>query len=107
MSKLHDKVKAALETDNSIVVSREELGKHPGFTQKYMEELGLSKVDLKKLERKGLAVRGYTKNTWNPGETMPNQRVVEQGAQYFGRGHRPMWVLIANEGLEFKNEVKV
>lgn len=76
--KLLELVKDALAQDKEIVVSRTKLQTETckGFTQPYMESLGLTKVDLKLLERKGLAARGYAKTP---------------------KGLRVVWVLIGDE----------
>lgn len=94
MSRLVDRVKRALEINKNIAVDISELGTARGFTQNEMAELGLSKVDLKKLERKGLAARGYTKNTWGAGETLPSGKEVPLGSHFNGKGHHPMWILV-------------
>jgi hypothetical protein len=97
---LRDRLRLALSQDQNIVVSAEEALTHPGFPVDHFEELGLTKTDLKKLNRIGAALRGYTKNVWLPGETMPNGVTVptdKPGIQYRGNGHRVRWVLIAKE----------
>lgn len=76
MSKqLADKVKAALKLDNTIVVDAANLQDAQGFTEDHMQYLGLDKRDLKNLERKGLAARGYLKTN---------------------KGNRRMWILVGS-----------
>jgi hypothetical protein len=96
---LRERVAKALEQDNTLVVDRKDAHKCPGFTTQYMEYLGIKKSDLKRLERAGLALRGYTKNVWLAGEKMPDGRIVEDNpfVSYHGRGHHPMWILIADK----------
>lgn len=91
---LHTKVQKALEQDNSIIIREEDLTKSNGFSLAYFELIGLTSSTLKKLERKGLAKRGYTKNEWLPGETLPNGKVVPEGNKYVGKGRRTRWFLI-------------
>lgn len=98
MSKLLDRVIAACEINNCIVVDRREARQHPGFALEYFERLGLSKADLKRLESKGLALRGYTKNVWLAGEKTPNGKEVPEGYIAKGTGHRVRWILIADRG---------
>lgn len=107
MSTLKDRVLKALQGDNSIVVSRDKLHEHKGFTQPYMESLGLSKVDLKKLERHGLAARGYTKNTYTEGDKLPNGNEVKPNERFNGRGHHPVWVLVGNDQQTVDKDQKV
>lgn len=57
--RLIDVVKKALEQDNTLAASKGELEKAVGHTEEYLAYLGLSRNDLKKLERQGLALRGY------------------------------------------------
>lgn len=89
MSKLLDKVKKALEQDNTIV--SEDPAKAQGFSTEYLGYLGLSQSDLKKLERSGMALRGYTQNFYKPGDKLPNGKIAED--LYTGRGHRLRWIL--------------
>jgi hypothetical protein len=96
--RLIDVVKKALEQDNTIAVDISELDKAEGKTEEYMEYLGLKRNDLKKLERAGLALRGYTKNVYLPGDKMPNGKEVPEGSRYHGRGHSLRWLLIGVGG---------
>jgi hypothetical protein len=73
---LRQRLKAACEKDSNIVVAADKLSAHPGFTTDYMTNLGLTKQDLKKLEHVGAAKRGYTRNCWLPGETLPNGKIA-------------------------------
>lgn len=59
-----------------ITIDREGLDKTEGYTEDYLVMLGLTKADLKRLERARLAVRGY----------MPTPS-----------GHRVRWVLVRPE----------
>jgi hypothetical protein len=72
---LIEKVRLALGQDSSIFTSEKDIDKCEPKTTEYMSQLGLEKTDLKKLERKGLALRFYTKNVWLPGEEMPSGKV--------------------------------
>jgi hypothetical protein len=91
---LRDRLNLALGQDPRLVIDRKEAETHPGFPIEYFEELGMNRSDLKKLVAKGLALRGYTKNVWAPGEPLPNGR--EADAYYHGRGRRDRYVLIAD-----------
>jgi len=91
---LRERVAKALETDNNIVCPANQTGSRNGFTEAYFAQLGLTQADLKKLERMGLAARGYTKNVWLSGETLPNGKVVENDVRYNGRGHGVRWILL-------------
>lgn len=88
----------AVNIDPQIVKSRKEAETFPGFTTEYMASIGLSKSDLKKLVQKGLALRGYSKNTWLAGETLPDGKIVPEGQRYEGRGRRLAWVLLSDGG---------
>jgi hypothetical protein len=59
MSKLQAKVEAALKIDPGIVSGVETVQFHPGRTEEQLAVLGLERKDLKRLEKHGLAVRGY------------------------------------------------
>jgi len=60
---LKDRYKQALETDNSLLVRKEDLQnpefKHAGYSTQYCEYIGLKQSDLKKLERAGMMIRAY------------------------------------------------
>lgn len=73
---LFNRLKEALHQDNSITCTKEELNMAKGFSTEYLESLGLRKADLKKLERKGLAVRGYTQS---PKGNRTRWIIVEKG----------------------------
>lgn len=60
MQRLFEKLKAAIEADPEVIVPKDKLGESEGYNLAYWDVLGLSKTDMKKLERKGLAIRGYT-----------------------------------------------
>lgn len=80
--RLVTKVKKALDQDNTIVASLSEIQDAKGFTTEYLNSLGLSTNDLKKLERNGLALRGYNNNTTKT----PLGRTKS--------GNQTMWVLL-------------
>lgn len=69
-------VKQALERDRTIAASKAELETSTGKSESEMAAVGLSRNDLKKLERKGLAMRGYA----------PSKS-----------GHQLRWILVSNE----------
>lgn len=97
MSKaLANRVKEAVFRDNTIVCSMDTIQDSPGFSTRHMQFLGLSKSDLKKLEHKGFARRGYSKNMWLPGETTPNGSVVPAGCTERGRGMSVRWILVGD-----------
>ena len=73
---LHDRVKRALEQDNTLVTDWDKLSKAKGFTEDYLNFLGLTKSDLKTLERHGMAVRGHTQNVFMAGDSLPNGKTV-------------------------------
>lgn len=58
---LEKRLKSALDKDNSILINRKDLATAKGFSEKYLNELGLRKADLKKLETIGGAIRGISK----------------------------------------------
>lgn len=91
---LLEKVKNALQADPNISVTIGELLTNPGFEESYLSLLGLDRSDLKKLERMGLAIRGYSKNIWGPGEQLPNGNIVKEKETYRGSGHRVRWLLV-------------
>lgn len=57
-SALHNRVFKAINEDNTIVVDINDVESHKGFTEAYMEQLGLRRYDLKQLWKNGLALRG-------------------------------------------------
>jgi hypothetical protein len=75
---LYNRVAEAIKNDNTICATLDEIKKeNKGYTTTYMESLGLSKTDLKKLERKGLALRGYgTREATTPLGKRKSTRVV-------------------------------
>jgi hypothetical protein len=76
---LLEKVKATCAKDASIVVAEDQVQESQGFSESYLEYLGLDRQDLKNLEKVGLAKRGYARGTTQNG------------------GHQVRWVLIARE----------
>lgn len=98
MNKLTKAVKEALKLDATILIQESKLTLHPGFTEEYLELLGLSRSYLKKLERHKLAIRGYT-------DVNPEGKQGLKGPQ-----HRVRWLLIArgaeNEEVQTGNQSK-
>jgi hypothetical protein len=95
MGRLLEAVKNAVEQDNTIIAGTDVVHLQPGHSEEHFAYLGLSRNDLKKLENRGLAIRGYTKNVWLEGEMMPNKRIVPKGVRYHGSGSRVRWMLLA------------
>ena len=56
---LYDKVLEALKKEPGLVTPRSKVDEARGYNYTQLAELGLSKGDIKKLERAGLALRGY------------------------------------------------
>lgn len=94
---LKQRLEAALIKDNTIVVDKKEVGTCKGFSEQYLGELGITKADLKRLERAGMALKGLTQNIFTKGQSMPNGKIVEDNdfVSYRGDGHRKRWILIA------------
>lgn len=90
---------AAMETNPRLFVARGEPVAIAGYQERHMELYGLGRRDLKALEKLGYAMRGYTKNYWAGGETLPNGRVVPEGAAYRSDGHRVVWVLLKDVAI--------
>lgn len=63
------KYSLAIERDPSVGSLQEGLKDHKGVPLEHMETLGLSKKELRRLIRLGLAVKGYTRNFFDPPET--------------------------------------
>lgn len=93
---LIQRVVEATNIDPNIIKSKSEAQTFPGYTTEYMQTLGLSKSDLKKLANKGLALKGYTKNEWKAGEVLPDGKTAQEGYIYSGRGRRLAWVLLGD-----------
>lgn len=91
------KYRKAIELNSNLGTPRSQAHLHPGHSEAYYELFGLSRKDLKNLERLGCAVRGYTNNYWGPGQTLPSGNVVNEEVQYRGPGHRLRWLLITEE----------
>lgn len=51
-----------------ILVPKAEVRKARGVTERALADLGVSRKDLKRLERMGLAIRAYTQNMFPPKE---------------------------------------
>lgn len=96
-----ERLKIALEQDASILTDKVGLEKHEGNSEAYLLSLGLSKGDLRRLEASGIAIRGYTKNIWLPGEQTPRGITVPVGQRYVGRGHHARWVLVITEEMKW------
>lgn len=64
--RLIEKLAELEKTLPNLVVPKNLVGAHAGFTTEYLEAAGLSKQDLKRLERAGVAVRGRTNNFGKP-----------------------------------------
>jgi hypothetical protein len=58
---LIDRVNLAVMQAPGIMVGPAELAEAPGFTEAFLADLGVSQSDLKRLERWGLAKRGYAR----------------------------------------------
>lgn len=56
---LRERFTVAIEKDPGCIISSKELQTHPGRTTAEMLALGFKEADLRKLERKGLALKGY------------------------------------------------
>lgn len=126
MSKLSlkDRINLVLSQRAEMVVSRVEAQNHPGFTTEEYAELGLDKAQLKKLERLGFALRGYTTNFRLPDpekepdayvpvkitkkEAYTNERGYERTRKtqveelrpihvYRGKGHQTRYILVVAE----------
>lgn len=91
---LLNKYRKAIELNGGIAVTRADAYTHKGFPTEYFEFFGLTKRDLKCLEKLGCALRGHTKNEWRAGETLPSGKVVGVGELYRGAGTRTRWVLL-------------
>ena len=76
---LAERIKAAGDKDSTIVVPKSKLGESAGYSEEYFEYLGLSKQDLKNMEKEGLAMRGYLPKANTSG------------------GHQVRWVLLVED----------
>lgn len=63
MTKMNDRLTIACDSDPTIVTPRSRLSEVEGHTEDHMLYLGLTKGDLLRMERAGLAIRGYTPGT--------------------------------------------
>lgn len=77
-----EKVKQAVQADPSIVTPLSKIGEAHGNTLARLEQLGLTKQDLKRLEVWKLALRGYTMN-------------YDEKRKKHGPGHNVRWLIIA------------
>lgn len=91
--------KAFQEKHPEMVFSRSNLNDAAGYTTEAMGYMGIDKQALKTLERAGMAIRGYTKNVYLPGETRPDKTVIPADANYTerGNGHTVRWILVTKE----------
>lgn len=79
---LRARLQAALQNDNTIVVSEADVKNVRGFSTDHMETIGLTSSDLKKLENSGFAIRGYN-TIRRPG------KVITSGTE-----RKTMWILL-------------
>lgn len=77
-----------------FVTTLDKLFEHPGNTEDVLEQYGLGRKELKRLEKLGHAVRARTKNVWQTGETAPTGEVVGKGYSLRGKGSRTRWILV-------------
>ena len=99
----------ALEEDNTILTPISELKEASGYPTPYLTNIGLSEGILKRLERDGYVIRGYTQNYWESGDThpftkatIPMDKVIDKltgqevpvKVQYRGKGMQTRWILI-------------
>lgn len=66
--KVIENLKAAVVLNPQIVVPKSEVKTAKGLTEPMLAAFGLTRKDLKRLERKGLAIRAYTQNIFPPRE---------------------------------------
>jgi len=59
MTSAEEKLEYAVRLDPEIRVTRDQIDQCTGATETYLAELGLDRRALKKLERAGIAIRGY------------------------------------------------
>lgn len=95
MAKLKERIEKALQANPNIVVSPKDIENTLGFELEYLESLGITKSDLKRLERHGLAVRGYTNN----GRGLFFNKEKNKWYKEFRSGHRVRWFLLAPESI--------
>lgn len=84
----------AISQDPTICTTRADIENHNGNDPAYLDSLGLTEKHLRRLEKMGLAVRGYTRNIWYPGEKAPNEKEPKPGNSIRGSGHHVKWLLI-------------
>jgi hypothetical protein len=87
-----ERLKAAIVKDPSVIADPKTINNHEGSTLAHMESLGLKKTDLKRLERYGFAIRGYTPNYWEYKDTEGTLKGISRGP-----GMEVRWVLLATE----------
>lgn len=98
---LNRRLKRALDL-GAPVVAKSRIQEATGVTEDYLLNLGLTKGDLLKLERHGMAIRAYTQNTWDTGEKLPNGAEAKQ--PMVGNGRRKVWILIGDDTTGDTNE---
>ena len=92
---MKERLEAAIQADPGMISLPENCDQHEGRPEAYLiDVLGLTKGDLQRLSRGGMAIKAYTKNRWNPGDKLPNGQEVKPGVSYNGAGHRKHWIIV-------------
>ena len=94
---LKQKLKKALEIDNTLMIKPVDIGSAIGFSLDHLEYCGLSKNDLKKLEIAGIAIRGRLPLAPNSLKKLKTLANTKNKAQYYPHVNR--WILIEQESL--------
>lgn len=95
---MKERLENAITADPGIICLPENCDTHPGRTEDYLiNMLGLTKGDLQRLARGGLAIKVYTKNRWMPGDKLPSGKAVAEGTAYHGSGHKKHWIIVLKE----------
>lgn len=97
MKDLDKRFKRALEIDPDCLCPVDKVREHRGRSMFEMERLGFTKKDMKWLERKGLAIRGYTYN--GQIEYSPDGRTNRN----FMDGCKLKWILLLPQQTETKD----
>lgn len=79
-----ERLEKALKINPGLATFRDDLANAKGYPLPFLEALGLTKMDLKKLERAGFALRGYTQNI----------DYDDKGNMLTGAGHKVRWVIL-------------
>ena len=101
-----ERLKSILEARPDWVATSENLDKYPGVSEHDLYLENMSKKDMLKLERLGLAVRGKTDNGGLKVYETKDKNYVWK--REFGSGFRNMWVLFMpkeEENVEPKESV--